>query len=255
MTTVVILQPQYFPWVGVFEQISICDVYVHLDHVQLPQGRSFCTRVQTKSAEGATWLSVPVARNQGQSIKDTQIVEEKSWRNSHMSRFGSAVRGLPFARDALEIMEAAFASGGTSLCDLNIAGIELMARYIGLKAKFARSSSMRPQGKKDDMLISLLAPLQADEYVTGRGALNYLDHEGFARSGVEVTYVDYVSRPYPQNFEPFDPYVSFLHAIAALGRSAIDLLEGRRVHWQDMKSREARDESERHSNEAGGTGA
>jgi WbqC-like protein len=43
MTAVVILQPQFFPWIGYFEQVHRADIFVHFADVQLPQGRSFCT--------------------------------------------------------------------------------------------------------------------------------------------------------------------------------------------------------------------
>ena len=49
MTTVVISQPMFFPWVGMFEQIALADVYVHYDDVQFSKG-SFTNRVQLKTA-------------------------------------------------------------------------------------------------------------------------------------------------------------------------------------------------------------
>ena len=38
--TVVISQPMFLPWVGLFEQARHADVWFHYDDVQLPQGRS-----------------------------------------------------------------------------------------------------------------------------------------------------------------------------------------------------------------------
>ena len=53
----------FFPWVGLFEQIRLANVFVHYDDVQLPQGRSFTTRVQLKAPTGVHWLTMPVKPN------------------------------------------------------------------------------------------------------------------------------------------------------------------------------------------------
>ena len=50
MTVVVISQPMLFPWVGMFEQIRLADVYVHYTDVQFSKG-SFVNRVQIKTAD------------------------------------------------------------------------------------------------------------------------------------------------------------------------------------------------------------
>ncbi|MBC8123824.1 MAG: WbqC family protein, partial [Gemmatimonadaceae bacterium] len=59
MNTVVISQPMLFPWIGMFEQICLADVYVHYDDVQFSKG-SFSNRVQVKSASGSKWITVPL---------------------------------------------------------------------------------------------------------------------------------------------------------------------------------------------------
>ena len=59
MTTVVVSQPMFFPWVGMFEQIRLADAYVHYTDVQFSKG-SFVNRVQIKTADGFRWLTVPL---------------------------------------------------------------------------------------------------------------------------------------------------------------------------------------------------
>ncbi len=62
MKTVVVLQPQFFPWRGVFEQIRLADEFVHLDDAQFQKG-GFTNRVQIKTPHGPQWLTVPVLRS------------------------------------------------------------------------------------------------------------------------------------------------------------------------------------------------
>ena len=59
MTTVVVSQPMLFPWVGLFEQIRLADVFVHYDDVAFSKG-SFFNRVQIKTLEvGSKWFNGP----------------------------------------------------------------------------------------------------------------------------------------------------------------------------------------------------
>ena len=57
----VISQPMYFPWVGMFEQVRLCDIFVYYNDVQFSKG-SFTNRVQIKAPnnEGFKWLTVPL---------------------------------------------------------------------------------------------------------------------------------------------------------------------------------------------------
>ena len=52
---VVISQPMFFPWIGMFEQIKAADVFLHYDDVQMPQGRSFISRDVFRVWVGEDW--------------------------------------------------------------------------------------------------------------------------------------------------------------------------------------------------------
>src|SRR6185369_6755753 len=104
MNTVVVLQPQFFPWVGVFEQIRLADVYVHFDDVDFPQGRSFTSRVQIKTPAGSHWLTAPVVRASGQWIRDTQLDTTQAWRAKHLRTLQTSYSRAPFAGEMLDLV-------------------------------------------------------------------------------------------------------------------------------------------------------
>ena len=93
----------YFPWLGIFEQIKISDVFVYYDDVQMPLGRSFMSRVQLKTAQGVRWLTVPIRRQAGQLINEVEIDETKPWRRDHLGLINDAFRDAPFKADAVRI--------------------------------------------------------------------------------------------------------------------------------------------------------
>src|SRR2546426_6682671 len=79
--TLVVSQPMFMPWVGLFEQVRLADVFIHYDDVQLPQGRSFVSRVQIKVPTGVMWLSAPLDRKRsGRAINEVLFASRADWR-------------------------------------------------------------------------------------------------------------------------------------------------------------------------------
>jgi hypothetical protein len=64
-----------------------------------------------------------------------------------------------------------------------------------------------------------------------------LDHEGFERAGVQVQYMDYQTRPYPQSYGAFTPYVSSLDLVAHCGRQGVERIASGSMGWRDFLQR------------------
>ncbi len=238
MKTVVISQPMYFPWLGIFEQFMLCDAFVHYDDVQMPLGRSFMSRVQLKTARGIKWLTVPVRRQAGESINEVEIDESSSWRRSHLGLMAEAFRDAPFRAEAIRLAEDTLGAGDRLLSQLTIRSINAVSAYLGLEREVVIASKLAASGRGTERLLDILLKLGATRYVTGHGAADYLDHAAMEAKGIEVDYVDYARLPYPQRHGEFTPYVTALDAIANLGRDARHQLVSGTVSWRDfIKSR------------------
>jgi WbqC-like protein len=237
MSTIVVLQPQYLPWRGVFEQVALADVYVHFDDVQFPQGRSFSSRVQVKTADGSRWLTVPVRREGPRPIAETRIDDSRPWRAEHLRTLAHAYARAPHRAAMLLLAEDLLADPSPCIGDLTSHAIERVAETLGLRTRFARSSSSPSSAKATDRLVELCREYGASRYVTGHGALAYLDEAAFAVAGIAVEVMDYDLRPYPQLHGDFDPYVSVLDLIANVGiTTASTELHPRTVPWAQARA-------------------
>lgn len=234
LPTVVILQPMYLPWAGVFEQIRLCDVFVHLDDVQLPQGRHFTNRVQIKTPEGQKWMTVPLVHSSRGLIKDVQMDESSDWRNLHLRIFSQSLAKTPFCGEAIELLREIYAFRSDKLCDFNINAIEKIASFLKLHRVFLKSSDLNVSASSSQKLLEIVKILKGRSYITGHGAKNYLDHELFEQSNVEVEYLDYNILPYQQLYGEFTPYVSVIDLIANSGATSMNFLRSRTVKWRDF---------------------
>ena len=56
MSTAVVLQPGYLPWLGFFDQLRRADVFVYYDDVQYDK-HGWRNRNRIKTARGPRWLA------------------------------------------------------------------------------------------------------------------------------------------------------------------------------------------------------
>jgi hypothetical protein len=224
----------FIPWVGLLEQVRLADIFVHYDDVQLPQGRSFCSRVQLKTAAGVRWLTAPIDRKKsGRLLNETLLLAGNQWRAKHLATIRHAYARAPHFDEMWALVSDIYACPGNVLSEFNIRATEALSAWFGLDAEFARSSSTGICGSSTARLVDLCRYFGAETYVTGLGALKYLDHESFERHGIRVEYMDYALLPYPQMYGPFTPYVSAIDPVANCGPRAKRLLRSGSVYWRD----------------------
>ena len=234
MTTVVVSQPMVFPWVGLFEQVRLADVFVHYDDVQLPNSASFSTRVQVKTAQGSRWLTVPVRREGAPLIKDVRIDEAQRWRDKHLQTLRHSYTHAPFFDEMLALAESVYGLETDLLSEFDVAGVEAVSGYLGLAPRFVLSSSFGTTSSGTQKLADICEQLGATRYVTGLGALDYLEYEIFERLGIRVEYMQYERVPYPQLHGPFTPSVTILDCIANCGRACAEVVRSPSAYWKDV---------------------
>lgn len=234
MTTVVISQPMLFPWVGLFEQIRLADIYVHYVDVPFSKG-SFTNRVQVKTAAGTPWLTVPIEhRGLGTEIRATPINYRAPWQRKHLAMLQQAYARAPFRGDMIALVETVYSHRDETIAEVAIRSIESVCTYYELDRgrKFMRSPDLGVGGSGSARVLEMVQQLQGKIYVTGHGARNYLEHKAFESSGIEVRYMDYRKTPYPQAHGEFTPYVTVLDLVANIGPSGRDVISSGAVHWR-----------------------
>jgi hypothetical protein len=207
------------------------DVFIYLDDVPLPQGRSFQTRIAIKTAQGRRWLTVPVHRESGQLIKDVRIVND-GWQPKHLK---TLQQELPSAN---HVVADLYTNEWTRLVDFNIALTNRIATHFNIDRSPQRSSDIRAEGSGYRKIMNLCRAVGATQYITAHGARNYFDHESFDRAGIEVIYLDYDLSPYAQPHGSFDPYVTALDVIAH-APNPLDYIDAALVSWRDFIARES----------------
>lgn len=231
---IVISQPMYFPWVGMFEQIILSDIFVIYDDVQFSKG-SFTNRVQIKTNDGIKWLSVPLSKiSLSQTINQIKIDNSKSWQESQLSFLENTYKKHTYKYDILDIVSNVFNSEYFTIADLSMNSMLEIMHYFSISKVVLKSSELNIKGTSSKRVCDIVKLLAGKHYITGHGAKNYLDHHLFESNGIQVGYMDYRFNKYNQKFGEFTPYVSILDLIATEGKGGLAYINSTTTDWKEF---------------------
>jgi len=219
MTTCSIMQPSYLPWAGYFNLIAKSDIFVFLDDAQF-QKNSWHNRNRLLVNHSPHWITVPVRRKLlAQSIKETEIDTTQQWCKKHCKLIEQVYSKHPFAKDVLDICSVIEQDKIKNLAELNINLIKWILGKLNIQTKIFVSSNFGVEGKRTTRLIVLLEKLQSDCYLSPKGAMEYLEEDGFAgQTDINLVYQEFNPAPYTHhNHQPFESHLSIIDVVANLG--------------------------------------
>ncbi len=227
MTTVVILQPSYLPWLGFFDQMQRSDIFVYYDDVQFDK-HGWRNRNRIKSANGPLWLTVPVLTSgrQGQSILETEIDNRATWARKHIAAISQNYARAPYLSRYMPQLKALLEQEWRLLADLDIAVTELICEWFGIHRKVVRASELDVTGDQSTRLLNICKYFDANHYLSGNAAEDYLDQSLFLDAGISVELQSYGHPNYQQLHGDFVPFLSALDLILNTGSEAPSILKG-----------------------------
>jgi hypothetical protein len=142
----VALQPVYLPWLGYFDQMQRSDLFVFFDDGQYTR-HNWRNRNRIKAPDGRPyWLTVPVRHNGVQRIMDVAVDNSQPWARRHINLVKTFYTKSPFLKRYLPELEELLHRPWEFLVELDLAVIELMCDWLGLRARTARNSEVVVRG-------------------------------------------------------------------------------------------------------------
>jgi WbqC-like protein len=213
-------QPNFFPWLGYFDRMARSDLFVLLDHVQFER-RNYQNRASILVEGEPRWLTVPVVQlSQKERIIEKRVDNPEGagarwWGPNSFATLRYAYRKAPhfalYAPRLREILEARW----DRLVDLNIASLEFVREALGITTPMVRSSELKVQGQRSELLLDICREVGASAFLGGMGgSRTYLDQAAFDAASMGVRWQQFDHPEYPQcGSAPF-----------TRGLSALDLL-------------------------------
>ncbi|MAF43247.1 MAG: hypothetical protein CMI54_03630 [Parcubacteria group bacterium] len=225
---VVAHQPEYLPWLGFFDKLIKCDLFVVLDNVQFQKG--FINRNRVKTPDGEQWLTVPIVHKFHRSpIYQVKIHNNKKWKKDNWFTILHNYSRAPYFKDYAKFFEKTFTSSWETLLDLDIHLINYLMSELNIKIPIRLASSLNPEGKGTELLIDICKKVGADTYLSGEGGKLYMDLNRFKDEGIKVIFQDFKHPEYPQQFSKtgFLPRMSIIDLLFNCGREkSVNIIRG-----------------------------
>lgn len=210
---VAIHQPQYLPWIPYIDKVLRSEQFVFLDTVQF-QKNGVQNRNKIKTQNGSLWLTVPICHSFGQSIRETEIADEKSLSRHWMTLHGSYRKGLFFEKIA-PMISSVLNSHYRFLSDLNCMLTTKILGYLGYQGDLIKASELKVEGQGSELILNLCKTLGAGVYLAGSGGHDYMNLESFKENHIEVIFQEHSGVEYTQLY-PEQGFVKDLSSIDLL---------------------------------------
>jgi len=208
-------QPNYLPWLGFFDKMRACDLFIIEDSVLL-ETKGFTNRNKIKSCQGSLWLTVPV-NHVGQQIPINEVTiaskGKSNWAKQHYLSIKYSYSKAPYWLNYQSFFEQSYELKWMKFIDLSMNFINGIKNFFNIKTPLVMASTLKASGTKSDLILAQCKELGASTYISGIGAINYLDVKKFEDQGIKVVF---------QNFE--HPVYQQLHGNFIPNLSAIDYL-------------------------------
>lgn len=222
--TVVILQSNYIPWKGYFDLINSADVFVIYDEVQFTR-RDWRNRNKVILNGKSHWLTIPVETKGKYELPINQIkVSDPQWAKKHWASirhaYGKAEHFASYEAHLAKAYEDA--AKLEYLTDINCLFLELITGFLDINYSLAHSykipgTATNPTGR----LVEICQSLEAQRYISGPSAKEYIEKGQFESAQIELCYANYTGYPqYHQTSETFEHGVSILDLLMHEGGGA-----------------------------------
>ncbi|MDI6780923.1 MAG: WbqC family protein [bacterium] len=220
-------QPDYLPWLGFFDKICLCDVFVLLDNVQFSKNY-FTNRNKIRTSQGWTWLTVPVLSKgkSEQRIDEVKInnISEKKWAEKQWKTIEQNYKKAPFFSEHADFFYRLYSKEWDSLTELNKTIIYYLVDAFELKTRICEVAEIKAEGNGTELLFNICQALGANTYLSGAFGKEYLDEDLFSNHGIKVIYQEFSHPEYKQVFEPFIPNMSAIDLILNYGDDSLQIL-------------------------------
>lgn len=220
------MQPSYLPWLGFFELMANCDLFVLLDDVQYTK-KDWRSRNEIRTKDGCIWVTVPILtkNRRKQPIMEARINNNYPWSQKHLKALKVNYSKSAYYKKYIDFFEHVYNQRWEYLIDLDIEIISFMAEQFGISTPFIRSSALSIYGYSGNgRILEICKRLKANELYDSAGARAFIDLNIFEQEGIKVIFQDYIHPVYRQVYQPFLSYMSAIDLLFNEGPKSKSIL-------------------------------
>lgn len=209
-----IIQSNYIPWMGYFEFISKCDLFILLDDVQFTR-RDWRNRNKIRTKEGDRWLTIPLKQSGNYEARiNEMMISDPMWVKHHFDILSGNYQTAVGWKRYAEELEWCYIDSPDDLSNINRNFLELGMKWLGIQTPIKWSTEYPSEGTKSEKILTLCQACGATSYLSGPTAKSYLEEGLLAQAGIGTEWMTYHDWP----------KLSFLHVLLTSGKDPLSIL-------------------------------
>ena len=212
-------QPDFFPWLGLFNKIAKTDNFIVLDNVQAPGGKSWLTRNRLLYNGEVKWLSIPIHKKKI-AIMDLDIAFKLNFQRKHLGFIRSSYGKARFFKKVYPLFEEIYSKEFIKLISFNLNAIKLILKELQIKTNISYASdyvgkNFPPLLSGNDLILEIAKKSNTTHYLSGNGCKEFINPKSFEDEGIKFEFQNFTNKTYIQtgSQDNFIPQLSIIDCL------------------------------------------
>jgi len=193
------MQPYFFPYIGYFQLMAACDLFVIRDDAQFIAG-GWVNRNRILVGGMPRWITMPVARAPHHlPIKAREYLLDHPLARRIRRRIVAAYEGAPYFAATMVTIDEALSCQDANVAEYNTRLLAMLARRLGINTPVCMASGIgSTQLRGEQRVIEICIQVEASTYVNPVGGAHLYDRTHFAEFGVMLRFLRSCAPAYRQ---------------------------------------------------------
>lgn len=210
---IAILQPYFFPYIGYFQIIDACDIFIVFDDVNyINKGWINRNRILLNGLEH--FVNLPLSKaSQNKLINEINVSEEYCIHQKKLlDQIKHGYKKAPFFKEIYPIIEQIILNQEKDLVKYLVYSLLQLCNYLGISFNYQLSSSIAKDNSKKGQfkIIEICNILNANCYINPIGGTDLYDKNIFLSNDIDLKFISTQPIAYKQFDNKFIPHLSII---------------------------------------------
>lgn len=198
-SSIAIMQPYLFPYLGYYQLAVAAEKFVFLDNVHFIN-RGWINRNKILSNTGSQYFTVPLSgASQNRRIHEIETLPKANWLPKILKQVQFTYSKAPFYKEVFPLIQSVFESPSELIADLSMNSVSSVLKYLDEPFQTRLSSSYGEVTTAADARIIDICKLEKIRtYINPIGGTELYGAEDFKAQGLELRFIKMGSVIYPQ---------------------------------------------------------
>lgn len=217
-TTLGIMQPYFFPYIGYFSLIQQADAFILFDTPQfIRHGWIERNRILKPNGE-SLYIRVPLKKHARETpINQLILKNEEPWKNKLLAQLVPYKKKAPHYWKVVKLVKEALAIETTSIVALNYHTLKAVCHYLEIATPITVWSEMKVEIEEvtapDEWALNICKALGSTNYVNPIGGLEFFDRQKYEEAQVKIDFLKPISVSYQQLTAEYNPFLSIIDVL------------------------------------------